>query len=293
MIQTLKNDLLTVEISSHGAELQSIKDNRMQHEFLYQGNTKFWGRRSPVLFPLVGSVWEGKFRMDGKEFEMGQHGFARDCEFEIMNCDKEDEAWFYLESTDETYKKYPRRFRLEIGYRLEEARLSVMWRIKNLDEMDMPFHIGAHPAFNYPDFNAKDDIHGYLFVDRDNLHTQLLKEKGCVGTEEMDIEKDENEMIPITNNIFYINTIILASQNVRRVSLLDKEKGAYLSVLFNAPVVGIWSPSPEAPFVCIEPWYGRCDRIGFEGDFSEREYTNILSPGEEFKASYMIILERL
>lgn len=284
---------MKVVIDSHGAELQSITDLRTGHEFLYQGNTSYWGRRSPVLFPLVGSVWNGKFHMDGKEFAMGQHGFARDCDFEVMPDVADDEAWFSLTWNEHTLAMYPRKFRLEIGYKLFETRLTVMWRVHNLDDKTMNFHIGAHPAFNYPDFSPSDPVHGYFLFDRDGLHTQLLEEKGCIGSKEMPVKLDDEGMLPLTGTTFDINTIILADQNVRRVSLLDKERRPYLSVLFNAPVVGMWSPAPEAPFVCIEPWWGRTDRMGFDADFSEREYVNEIGPGQTFGASYMIIFERI
>lgn len=293
MVQELKNHLLKVVIDCHGAELKSIVDLRTNHEFLYQGNTKYWARRSPVLFPIVGSVWNGMYRMDGKEFALGQHGFARDSDFVIIPDTPEDEAWFALDWNEHTFTLYPRKFRLEIGYKLYETRLTVMWCVKNLDDKEMNFHIGAHPAFNYPDFNPSDKIHGYFLFDRGNLHTQLLKEKGCVSYEEQPVDLDKEGMLPITSTTFDINTIILANQEVRRVSLLDKERRPYLSVLFNSPVVGLWSPSPEAPFVCIEPWWGRTDRIGFDGDFSEREYVNSIGIGKTFRASYMIIFERL
>ena len=293
MKQELKNQLLKVTIDSLGAELQGIEDVRTAHQFLYQGNTKYWNRRSPVLFPIVGSVWNGHYRMDGKDFALGQHGFARDCEFEVMKDTPEDEAWFSLTWNERTLELYPRKFRLEIGYKLYETRLTVKWRVINLDDKVMDFHIGAHPAFNYPDFDPKDSIHGYLLFDRDNLSTQLLKEKGCISDQMQPVVLDDEGMLPITANTFDIDTIILADQDVRRVSLLDKERRPYLSVFFTAPVVGMWSPAPEAPFMCIEPWWGRCDRAEFNGDFSKREYVNSIAPGETFSASYMIIFERL
>lgn len=293
MKQTLKNDILTVEIDSHGAELQSIKNNHTGHQYLYQGDSPFWGRRSPVLFPIVGSVWEGKFIMDGKECQMSQHGFARDSDFSIVDDTASDEAWFSLEANTTTLSNYPRRFRLEIGYQLVGERLKVMWKVTNIDDKEMAFQIGAHPAFNYPDFDASDDIHAYLLFDRKPISSQLIKEKGCIGTEEMRITLDETEMLPVTANTFDINTIILADNQVRRVSVLDKEHNPYLSLMFTAPVVGIWSPSPQAPFICIEPWYGRADRVGFNQDFSKREYVNQLAPGQSFEASYMIIIENV
>lgn len=293
MKQILKNNLLTVEIDSHGAELQSIVNNRTSYQYLYQGDTKYWGRRSPVLFPIVGSVWDNTITIDGKKYEMKQHGFARDSEFSVIKDCPEDEAWFSLEANDDTLSRYPRRFRLEIGYQLVDERLKVTWRVTNLDDMDMTFQIGAHPAFNYPDFRPSDAVHAYLLFDRNPATTQLIKEKGCIGKEEMPVTLDENSMLPVTANTFDINTIILADGKVRRISVLDKTRTPYLSLLFSAPVVGIWSPSPEAPFLCIEPWYGRADRVGFDGEFSEREHVNILASGETFEASYMMIFENI
>ena len=291
MKQTLANDLLTVVIDTHGAELHSIVNNRTKHEYLWQGDKAFWGRRSPVLFPIVGSVWEGCYRMDGKEFKLGQHGFARDREFEIITDAPEDEAWFCLESDNDTLSLYPRRFRLEIGYRLHEARLTVMWRAVNMDERTMHFQIGAHPAFNYPMFNATDPIHGYFSFDNRALHSQVIAEKGAVGKEEVDITLDSENMLPITASTFTNDAVILADRQVRRVSLLDKQRAPYLSLLFSAPLVGLWSPSADAPFVCVEPWWGRCDRVGYTGEFADREYVNTLAPGATFDASYMIIID--
>lgn len=293
MLQTLKNDLLTVSIDTHGAELQSIVDNRTSHQYLYQGNTRFWGRRSPVLFPIVGSVWDGKFMMDGKVFNMGQHGFARDSDFEIMEGTPDDEAWFFLDSNEKTLSVYPCRFRLEVGYHLVGERLTVMWRVRNLDDKEICFQVGAHPAFNYPEFNPSDEVHAYLLFDRDPGESRLIKDKGCIGDEKMRVELDSESMLPVTASTFSINTIILEGGRVHRVSMLDTNRTPYLSVLFQAPVVGIWSPSPEAPFICIEPWYGRADSVGFEGEFADREFVNRLAPGEVFEASYLVAFENL
>lgn len=293
MKQTLENHLMKVVIDSKGAELRSITDNRSGHEFLYQGNTSYWERRSPILFPIVGSVWNGEYHMDGETYRLGQHGFARDMEFEILTDSPEDEAWFRLDYNEETLKLYPRRFRLEIGYRLDETRLSVMWRVSNLDDREMHFQIGAHPAFNYPGFDPKDAIHGYFLFDRDNLTSELLKEKGCIGDEEMAIVTDSEGMLPLKADTFDINTIIFAERGVHRVSMLDRERRPYLSVLFRAPVVGMWSPAPDAPFVCIEPWWGRCDRVGYSGEFRNREYVNTLSPGKQFDAGYCVIFDTI
>ena len=289
---TLSNDLLTVTIHPHGAELQSIENKSTGHQYLWQGDSRFWGRRSPVLFPIVGAVWNGTFRMDGTEYALGQHGFARDMDFTPVEGGPDDEAWFRLESTDATLEKFPRRFSLEIGYRLQEARLTVMWRVTNLDTRTMHFQIGAHPAFNYPQFNAADAVHGYFHIGGSDLATEVITEKGCVGAAGRVIP-DADGFVAITDTTFAHDALIFGEGRVNRVSLLTKEHTPYLTLLFGSPAVGLWSPKPDAPFVCIEPWWGRADRVGYEGEFCDREYVNTLKPGDTFNASYMIIIDDL
>ena len=293
MQTTLSNSLLSVTIDTHGAELQSIKNKITGHEYLWQGDSRFWGRRSPVLFPIVGAVWNGTFVMDGKQYAMGQHGFARDMEFTPIETSEDDEAWFALEATDETLQKFPRRFRLEIGYKLYEERLSVMWRVINLDTKEMHFQIGAHPAFNYPDFSAADAVHGYFSIDGKNLVKEIITEKGCVGAETELVTSDADGLLPINADTFNRDALIFGNGQVRRVSLLSKEHAPYLTLLFASPAVGLWSPSADAPFVCIEPWWGRADSVGYEGEFCNRQYVNALAPNEKFETSYMIIIDNL
>lgn len=128
-METLSNSILTVQIAEHGAELQSIKKDGK--EYLWQGDAKFWGRRSPVLFPIVGRVWNNKYRHAGNTYEIGQHGFARDMDFKLTY--KEDKgAVYWLESTPDTLGKFPFPFRLLVGYLLEENKITVKWRVENL-----------------------------------------------------------------------------------------------------------------------------------------------------------------
>ena len=146
MNHILSNEYLTIEVSPHGAELQSIRNNRTGHEYLWQGNPAFWGRRSPVLFPIVGSLWNGEYHTGGNTYKMSQHGFARDMDFTIVE-ETETTLRFKLDSTPETLAAFPFCFSLEISYELNETRLEVGWMVKNLSETVMPFQIGAHPAF--------------------------------------------------------------------------------------------------------------------------------------------------
>ena len=188
-MEKISNSILTVEISEHGAELQSIKKNGK--EYLWQGDAKFWGRRSPVLFPNVGRVWNDEYRHAGNTYQIGQHGFARDMDFQVTY--KEDDGIVYwLESTPETLGKFPFPFRLMIGYLLDGNKITVKWRVENMGAMDMYFQIGAHPAFYFPNFDPSTDERCYFAFD----NTKDLKyispaEKGCVSPELHSLELNE------------------------------------------------------------------------------------------------------
>lgn len=288
-MQTLKNGQLTVVVSSHGAELQSIRKN--DTEYLWQGDPAFWGRRSPVLFPIVGSVWDGRYRAEGKEFHMGQHGFARDMDFTLVES-SETEVRYRLEASEETFAKYPYPFVLEIAYRLHDNRLDVIWEVYNPGDSEIYFQIGAHPAFIYPDYGHEDAERGFLAFDRaEGLECIRIKGKGCVDTEvKYPFEVPADGMFPVAKDTFdTIDTIMMQGSQVGRVTLHRTDRTPWLSLSFDAPVVGIWSPpSKNAPFICIEPWYGRCDRYGYEGEFKDRDWVNVLQPGAVFRTEYTI-----
>ncbi len=288
-MQTLKNEVLSVCVKDHGAELASIRKGST--EYLWQAAPEFWGRHSPVLFPIVGSVWEKKFRVDGAEFEMGQHGFARDMDFTVVSAN-DTEVSYRLASDDDTLKMYPWRFALEIGYRLHGNKIDVIWKVENLDDRDMYFHIGAHPAFYYPDYNPETEERGYFSFDRsENLETVRIVEKGCVDVAvKYPLEIPEDGLLPIMRDTFDgIDALILEDSQVGKVTLHRTDGTPWLALSFDAPVVGLWSPPEKnAPFVCIEPWYGRCDRAGYTGDYREKDWMNCLAPGEKFESVYTI-----
>ncbi len=293
MNSILENNLLKVEVSSFGAELQSITSKASGYEYLWQGDPAFWKRRSPVLFPIVGALWNGVSRIDGREYKMEQHGFARDMEFKPVADAPEDELLYVLESTPETLEQFPRPFRLEIGYALYETRITVKWRVVNTGPEELCFQIGAHPAFNLPGFDASQPVHGYFAFDATDLITEIIGWNGCVGDVGAYVKLDDVGMLPIKADTFSRDALIFGNSKVHRVSLLDSRRSPVVTLLFSSPYVGLWAPKPDAPFVCIEPWYGRADSVGFGGDFSRRRAVNRLAPGEAFTASYMILIDNL
>ena len=288
-MQSLKNKFLTVEVNEHGAELQSIRKGEV--EYLWQGDPVYWGRRSPVLFPIVGSVWEKRYRIAGKEYEMGQHGFARDMDFTLVS-QSEGEVRYRLESTEETLAKYPYPFVLEIAYKLHDNKLDVIWDVTNPSSEPIYFQIGAHPAFNYPDYSAEASERGFLsFGKNEGLECIRIKEKGCVDVDvKYPLEIPSDGLLPIASDTFdAIDTIMLQDSQIDQVGMFRADGTPWLKMTFDAPVVGIWSPPGKvAPFICLEPWYGRCDRAGYEGDYTERDWVNRLAPGESFHSVYSI-----
>lgn len=287
----LSNDILTVEVSAHGAELQSIRKGDV--EYLWQGDPAFWGRRSPVLFPIVGSVWESRYRVGGKEYQLGQHGFARDMDFTMVSS-SQTEVRYRLESSEDTLAKYPYPFVLEIAYRLHGNSLDVVWEVMNPSDGDTYFQIGAHPAFFYPDYDPEKSGRGFFTFDRnEGLECIRIKEKGCVDAEtKWPLEMTEGRLKLEKDTFDAIDTIMLQDSQIKRVNMFREDGTPWLSLSFDAPVTGIWSPPGKvAPFICIEPWYGRCDRVGYEGEYSEKDWVNRLSPGEKFESVYTIEIE--
>jgi galactose mutarotase-like enzyme len=284
----LSNETLRVEVSAHGAELQSIRKGDV--EYLWQGDSRYWGRRSPVLFPIVGSVWEARYRVDGTEYQLGQHGFARDMDFTLV-CATDTEVRYRLESSDETLAKYPYPFVLEIAYRLHGASIDVIWEVKNPSDKDMYFQIGAHPAFFYPDYDPEKSGRGFFTFDRtEGIECIRIKEKGCVdAVTKWPLEMHEGVLKLEKDTFDAIDTIMVQDSQLKRVNMFKEDGTAWLSLSFDAPVVGIWSPPGKvAPFICIEPWYGRCDRVGYEGEYKDKDWMNCLAPGEGFKSVYTI-----
>lgn len=221
-MEKISNSILTVCIAAHGAELQSIK--KEDKEYLWQGDARFWGRRSPVLFPNVGRVWNNQYRHKGQTFEIGQHGFARDMDFELIHHSEQAIA-YRLSSSPETLSKYPFPFELQIGYELEENRIKVKWQVKNTGDKKMDFQIGAHPAFYFPDFNAAEYAKGFFAFNRTADLTYISpKEKGCSSPERHSLALNEDKLMPIDLHTFDCDTYMFDEHQLNKVTLLSNEK---------------------------------------------------------------------
>ncbi len=291
----LENEILKAEISLHGAELRSAVRKDTNKSYLWYADAKFWARTSPVLFPFVGGVKNKVYRTEGKEYAMGQHGFARDMEF-LLTEKSEDTAWFALDATEETLKKYPYCFRLEIGYQLEGSSICVMWRVKNTDSKEMYFSIGAHPAFMCPPNEDEEQSACQVsFYDAEGMSPVSVVSTSIGSTGLATDEKVRYELINgclhVTEHLFDHDALVLEHNQVQQIGLVDADGNEYIRVKFDAPLVGVWSPpGKKAPFVCIEPWYGRCDAEDFSGELKDRAWGNTLEAGAVFEAAYEIVI---
>ena len=289
MRYVLENEILRVEIDSFGAELKSVKDKATNQEYMWQGDPQFWGRTSPVLFPFVGSLKNKQYTYDGKTYDMGQHGFARDMEHALVSK-TETEILFELVSTEETMQKYPFSFILNLGYALEGNELKVIWKVTNSDtEKDLHFSIGAHPAFNCP-IHGEENKAGYKFYfgGVDEIHHHGHTDAG-LSVEEDIVLPLENHRATITPEFFDGSTYIIEQPTTKEIGVEDPAGNRFVTVFFDMPIVALWSPpGKNAPFLCIEPWFGRCDADDFEGTLEERAFNNTLKTEETFETSYTI-----
>lgn len=309
-MEILDNGKIRIGVNIHGAELASLVcDGR---EYLWQADPEFWGRHSPVLFPIVGMVWNKTLRSHGREFTMGQHGFARDMDFTLVSKTP-DQIWFRLDSNELTKEKYPYDFSLEIGYMLSGRSVKVMWKVTDTSEAeDMYYQIGAHPAFHWPMLSSEAINAGTAAMkaelagsrDRDFIRladegrtivcSQIVPGGGFDESKKYEITTDEKGCVPVNTSSFDGDAWVFENSQVNKISLCRSDRSPYLTVCFDAPVVGIWSsPGKNAPFICIEPWFGRADDAGYTGLFENKKWIQKLPAGVTRFMSYTINIDQV
>ena len=290
MLYTLENDKIRITVREQGAEMRSLTEKADGTEYLWDGNPEWWKYSSPVLFPIVGKLKDNKYIVGGKEYSLPPHGLGRISNFTLME-EKSDSIKFFLESSEESLKVYPYKFRLEIGYALEENAVKISWQVKNIDEKAIYFSIGAHPALRTPLTAGEDIADCYLEFEKEET-----AEKYAVTPDAFLIDKHVPGFFGKTQALswefFAQGTWIFDKLASKRVTIRSKKSQKSAAVEAPGfPFWAFWSPEKGgAPFICIEPWFGHADFEGFAGDFSERHGTQKLGAGEVFNAEYKIII---
>ena len=287
MNASIENEKLKVIASQKGAELQSIRQMAQNMEYLWQGDPKHWGRRAPVLFPIVGKLKEDIYTFEGKEYRLGQHGFARDQTFELVERSAHH-LMYHLKANDETRKSYPFDFELSITYTLQNNRLTVSYMVENPADEDLFFSIGAHPAFNCPlRSGEKRSDYTLSFEENESIERQLIEEGIRVG-KRVSVLEDANELA-ITDHLFDRDALIFDNLRSSQLSLCIGAEPIVTVIFDEFDYLGIWSKSAESPFICIEPWLGIADHQTHSGDLKRKEGIIELKAKEVFTAQYHLI----
>ncbi len=292
-IATIESDQIKLQVSKKGAEMMSIISKESGREFLWQGDPSQWKFRSPILFPIVGGVNGGTYRLDGKEYSITNHGFARDYDWDLVQLTP-SKVVFRLKAPEEKRANYPFDFVLEIAYSVVRDNISVAYKVTNPSDETIYFQLGAHPGFNYKDFDADAAVQGYYqFDDKaagDKLSVSVSNKDGLIVKKRSRVTLSEGGVLPITKSTFNNDALILENSQTQSIALLDRNKNPYVRVTFDAPVVGMWSKGGNlyAPFACIEPWYGRCDDAGYKGDYKDKPWVQSLEAKGVFSTKLSI-----
>lgn len=288
---TIETAYLQATIDSKGAELHSLFSKEHEIEYLWQGDPKYWARRSPVLFPIVGALKEDQYTYQGKTYPMSQHGFARDMEFELFE-QATDAVTFVLKSNEETRKVYPFEFQLFLSYQLGGDGLTVAYKVLNDSDEEMFFSIGGHPAFNVP------LVEGLTFEDY-YVKSSPMKSRITIPLKGryLDLENrtlgQTNAATALTRELFSNDALIFETKGLNSFSICSDKSPHKVTLSYNhLPFVGIWTPyGTDAPFVCIEPWAGVADTTDATGDLTEKFGIQTLAPREEFASKYAITVK--
>lgn len=276
----IKNSFIKAQIKSFGAELNSLKKCDENFEYIWQANSKYWARHSPVLFPIVGRLKEDSYFYKNKKYSLSQHGFARDKEFEIVQ-NEANFIEFRLKSDEKSLEFYPFFFELNICYKLDKNSLIVSYKVKNKSDEKMYFSIGAHPAFNTQVCD---------FLEFENIKTTkryFLDEKGLIyKNEDLNLE---NSKLCLDKDLFKDDALVFNDSNIKQITLKNIENKSRVKVKFdNFPYLGIWSKPNDAPFVCIEPWFGVADEENANQKIEDKKGILSLEKEEEFFCFYTI-----
>lgn len=284
MLKKLENGIIEATIKKHGAELASLKKDGI--EYMWNADKKVWGRHAPVLFPIVGRVKNNKYTTRQQQYELFQHGLARDLDFEMVE-DGEDFVVYRLKSSEETIAKYPYKFQLDIFYTLEGSSIINKYRVKNMDKQPMYFSIGAHPGFNCPLMAGEKMEDYYLEFEQSETADRYFLEDGLIARQEGYLIN--KKVLPLTKELFKDDALIFKNLKSIEIALKSRKSPRSVSVRFAGfPYLGIWSKPSGAPFVCLEPWCGVTDSVDHSGILSEKEGIYSLEPGQEFWRKFSI-----
>ena len=290
MLHTIKNDVLKITVAERGAELKSITAIADGAEYLFDSNPTWWKYSSPILFPIVGKLVNNKYRVDGKEYTLPGHGFARTSDFWVVDATG-NSITFALESNAATLAAYPYRFRLELSYELIGNEVKFMWKVANVDDKPMYFSIGAHPAICCPLAYRENFSDCYLQFNKPEKSSRIvLTPQGPLSHER--IPTLDGTELDLNYELFKGDALVFDDLKSDEISVCSRKSNKRLTIRAKGfPYWGIWTPAQGgAPFICIEPWHGHADYEDFSGELKDKEGIRKLEVGETFETEMSFII---
>lgn len=284
---SIENEHLRVQMVSKGAELAGVYSKTTKLEYLWNGDPKYWGKKSPVLFPVVGTLKNNTYYYNGDAYHLPRHGFARDMEFSVAG-QTPSSITFYLEDNEHTLVKFPFRFRLEIIYTIEASALFVHYKVINKEEDNMYFSIGGHPAFKIP-LENNIDFEDYYFEFSNEEHALRwpISGEGLINPDATTLIKNTN-VLPVTRELFSRDAIVFKHLNSERITLKTNKSKHGIEFFFPGfPFLGLWS-FKDANFICIEPWCGIADSTTSDQQLINKEGINLLTGKAEFNRKWSV-----
>jgi len=282
----LNNSNCRASISPLGAELQSLVHTQTGLEYMWEGNPAFWGKYSPVLFPIVGSLKENTYFFEGKAYSLPRHGFAREKTFSVEQV-SESKAIFTLEADAESLKVYPFAFRLQLIYELKENALHCTYAVTNPGSKTICFSVGAHPAFKVPMVEGTTyEDHFLQFNVEEPLQRWHLQD-GLISDKSSEVAATSGRVM-LHPSLFYDDAIVLKHLKSNCVTLASAAHVHGLHFHFEGfPYLGIWA-AKDAPFVCIEPWCGHADTVGHNQQLTEKPGIEKLEAGGNWERTWRV-----
>ena len=289
----LSNQYLTVNLHSKGAEIISIVGNQDHINYMWKRDACQWANSAPILFPIVGAIKNDTCRIDGKEYHMTQHGFARHNEFEIKN-QSQTEVTFTLVSNDEIIKQYPFLFELNVTYKLVENTLTCFINVKNKDHQTIYFQVGGHPAFACPFMENESSNDYYVEFAEYETRNQKVIDVAKRGMSHVQLPFfDHEKRFFVRQQLFNNDAIVIKDFKSENISI--KSLNHQKSIVFHMQGfdhVGLWTAKHVGGLLAIEPWIGHADYVDFDGEFKEKESCVALDTDKEFNVQFAVEIKQ-
>jgi galactose mutarotase-like enzyme len=286
---TIENDHLRVRVGAKGAELDSIWLKSGNAEYLWSADPAFWAKKSPILFPIIGTLKNDTYFFEGKAYQLPRHGFAREMEFTPVSQNNEMLV-FAIESNAKTFAVFPFGFKFEIAYSLVENQLRVTYTVRNTDNKTIYFSVGGHPAFKVPlAADLRYDDYYLEFNEQENAGRWPISKDGLIESSPVPQMENSNRIV-LTKELFKKDALVFKHLKSNKVVLKSDRDNQSITFDFTGfPYLGIWA-AKDADFVCIEPWCGIADAVESEQQLIKKEGIEELPVAAVFERSWTVVI---